>query len=254
MGNINFQYWQDLPVTGGTFIGFSTEAAFAALRVERQVYRKLYLGVSGALARATTTYDIPTYFPDSVRFDTVNLNSLGYQLNYDVRDHQLNPYKGFNIEYKNNFYRDWMNNPNNFNKYELTYNHYYKLKNECHILATRVKASIAEGDVPFQSQNVVGQDDIRGYTSGRYRNNQIYTMQAEYRWRFYKNLGMVGFFGLASAVSHIGDIPTTELLPGIGAGFRYLVIPSERINVGIDVAAGKNDWGLYFRIGEAFGR
>ncbi len=33
-----------------------------------------------------------------------------------------------------------------------------------------------------------------------------------------------------------------------------LMIPKERINVGVDVALGKDDWGLYFRIGEEFGR
>ncbi len=30
------------------------------------------------------------------------------------------------------------------------------------------------------------------------------------------------------------------------------MIPSRNINVGIDGALGKEDWGIYFRIGEAF--
>ena len=49
------------------------------------------------------------------------------------------------------------------------------------------------GDVPFQGQNVVGQDDIRGYSSGKYRDNQAYVIQAEYRWRFYKKFEWWGF-------------------------------------------------------------
>ena len=147
-----------------------------------------------------------------------------------------------------------MGNYDNFNKYQLTYNHYFTIKNDRNILAARVKAAIASGEVPFQAQNVVGQDDIRGYTSGKYRANQIYTLQAEYRWRFCKKLGMVGFFGLASAVESVDQIPRSEFLPGIGAGLRYMMIPSERINVGVDAAVGKDDWGIYFRIGEAFGR
>jgi len=44
------------------------------------------------------------------------------------------------------------------------------------------------------------------------------------------------------------------LLPGAGAGIRFMAIESEKINIGIDVAVGKDDWGLYFRIGEAFGK
>ena len=253
-GNINFQYWQDIPIIGGQFIGFSTEAIFGVVEVQRKLYNKLYGGVSVTYAKASTEFDIPDFFPDSLKNDERMLNNLGYLFNYDVREHQLNPYGGFNVEFKNYFYREWMGGDDNFNKYYLTYNHYYKIKNERNIIATRVKTAISTGSVPFQGQNVVGGDDIRGYTSGKYRANQIYALQAEYRWRFYKDFGMVGFFGIASAVDKIADIPQSSILPGIGAGFRYMMISKERINVGVDVAVGKDDWGIYFRIGEAFGR
>ncbi len=32
------------------------------------------------------------------------------------------------------------------------------------------------------------------------------------------------------------------------------MIPSSTSSIGMDVAVGKDDWGLYFRIGEAFTR
>lgn len=253
-GRINYQYWQELPITSGMFIAFGTEAKFAMTRVERKVYKQLYAGLTGVYSVAQTKFDIPDFFPDSLKTDNRNMNNLGYRLNYDNREHQINPYGGFNVEFKNQYYRNWMGSDNNFEAIQITYNHYYKIKNERNILATRINASIATGDVPFQGQNVVGRDDIRGYSSGKHRNNQIYSIQAEYRWRFYKNLGMVSFLGFASAVERIGDIPNEILLPGAGIGFRYLAIPKERINIGIDVAKGKDDWGLYFRIGESFGR
>jgi len=253
LGNINYQFWQELPVGGG-YIGFGTKATFAMARIERKVYKKLYFGINGVLSTAETYFDLPDFFPDSLKYDKRSMNNIGYLLNYDMRDHQINPYGGYNIEFKNNFYRDWLNSGNNFEKYDFTYNHYYKIKNDRNILATRVHASIAAGDVPFQGQSVVGQDDIRGYSSGKYRNNQVYAVQAEYRWRFYKKFGMVGFFGVASAVDKAGDIFSSELLPGAGFGLRYLMIEKERINIGLDVAKGRGDWGLYFRIGESFGR
>lgn len=254
LGNINFQFWQEIPVIGGDYIAFNTEATFALLRVERRVYKKLYAGINLVYAKTKTEFDVPDFVPDSLRYDNRNMNNLGYLFNYDKRDHQINPYKGFNLEFKNSFFREWMNSDNNFEKYELTYNHYYTIKNEKNVLATRVKAAVSAGDVPFQGQTVVGQDDIRGYSSGKYRDNQVYAIQAEYRWRFYKKLGMVGFMGLATAVETISDIPQSELLPGVGVGFRYLLLASERVNIGFDVAVGKDDWGMYFRIGESFGR
>ncbi len=254
LGNFNYQYWQDLPFNGGTFIDFGTGADFAFLQVERKVYKELYIGVTSVLNKAKTTFDLPDFFPPELKNDERNMNNIGYLINFDRREHQINPYGGYNVEFKNSFYRSWLKSGNDFENFEFTYNHYYKITDERHILATRVKAKIATGDVPFQGQSVVGQDDIRGYSSGRYRDNQVYAMQAEYRWRFYKRLGMVGFAGIASAVDQFGDIFQSELLPGAGVGFRYMMIEKERINVGIDVAKGKGDWGLYFRIGESFGR
>lgn len=254
MGTINFQYWQDIPIIGGQYIGFSTDAKFALLQVERRIYEKLYGGVNTTITKAKTVFDLPDIIPEDLRTDERYLNNIGYLLNYDIREHQMNPYGGFNVEFKNNFFRESFGGADDFNKYELTYNHYYMLGNEKKILATRIKSTIATGSVPFQGENVVGRDDIRGYSSGKYRANQVYTMQAEYRWNFYNKLGMVAFAGVASAVDKMNQIPTTELLPGIGLGFRYLMISKERINVGIDIAKGKDDWGMYFRIGEAFGR
>jgi hypothetical protein len=210
--------------------------------------------VEGIYSEAETDFDLPDFFPDELKNQRINLSNIGYLLNFDKREHQRNPYGGYNIEFKNNFYRSWIGSGADFESYKITYNHYYKIKNEKNILATRVYSAIAVGDVPFQGENVVGRDDIRGYSNGKHRDNQVYAVQAEYRWRFYKKFGMVGFVGVASAVENLPDIFDEELLPGAGVGIRYLMIPKERINIGIDVAKGKDDWGLYFRIGESFGR
>ena len=43
-----------------------------------------------------------------------------------------------------------------------------------------------------------------------------------------------------------------RLLPGGGVGIRFTAFADNNMNVGLDVAAGRGDWGMYFRIGEAF--
>ena len=62
----------------------------------------------------------------------------------------------------------------------------------------------------------------------------------------------VGFVGVATILDAINDEDSGKLLPGIGIGYRFTVIPEEHFNVGLDVAVGLDDWGLYFRLGEAF--
>jgi hypothetical protein len=64
----------------------------------------------------------------------------------------------------------------------------------------------------------------------------------------------VSFGGVATAINTSSDLQFSNMLPAVGAGIRFLAIPSSKINIGIDVAVGKEDWGLYIRIGEAFTR
>ena len=65
---------------------------------------------------------------------------------------------------------------------------------------------------------------------------------------------MVAFGGVAVATDDFQGTNYSGLLPAIGVGVRFKAIKSKNINIGIDVAKGVNDWGLYFRIGEAFTR
>jgi outer membrane translocation and assembly module TamA len=160
------------------------------------------------------------------------------------------------LNFKNQFYRSWVGSDYEFVRYLVTYNQFFKLgKTEGkHVLVARATMNIATGDVPFEGQTVVGGDDIRGYSQGKYRNDQVYTLQTEYRLNFYRKWGLVAFAGLATAVANFSDIPDTQLLPGVGAGVRFRMLPSEKVNIGVDVGVGRGDYSLTFRIGEAFGR
>ena len=253
-GNINYQYFQDIPLFGGGFIGFNTKADFALLKIERRVIGKLYAGVLGIYGNSKTVFDLPDFIPPDLVTDYRSMNSLGYTLAFDNRDDQINPYKGYNLYLRNNFYRDWIGSDDKFEMYSFTYNHFVPIGSEKNIIAARIHASIASGDVPFQGQNVVGQDDIRGYTEGKYRNNQVYAAQVEFRHRFQGKFGMVGFVGAATAIEKISDFNKGPFLPGGGIGIRYMAIEKQRVNIGIDAALGKDDWGIYFRIGESFSR
>jgi len=255
-GNINFQYYQEISSMGtGGFVDFNTNMNFAYGEVKRKVYKKFYAGGFGCISMAKTTYDIPNPITGQDIVDKRSMNNIGYILSYDTRDNQMNPYKGFKFNWKHSFFEEWLGSGNDFGKLNLAFTKFLTLnENIKKILVIRATTTISYGDVPFQGQNVVSGDDIRGYTNGRYRNNVLYATQAEYRWNFYKKWGAVGFLGMATVTDKVTDLNGMPFLPGAGLGIRYKMIPSERINVGIDVAAGKDDWGIYFRIGDTFSR
>jgi hypothetical protein len=256
VSDINFQFYLEDPTAStGNFYDYTTKATLAIFQVQRNIYKRIYLGPTGSYIKSTTTFgDGGTAGGDSVTKS--HLNNIGYIITNDTRNHVQYPVRGMFLNFKNQFYRDWVGSDFQFERYLLTYNQFFKLtKNtEQKVLAVRATINVAAGDVPFEGQTVVGGDDIRGYSQGQYRADQVYTVQAEYRWNFYKRWGMVAFAGVASAVEKLGDIPDSELLPGGGVGIRFKMLPAQKINIGIDGAVGKGDYSITFRIGESFGR
>ena len=257
IADVNFQFYlEDGGSSVGNFYNYSTKANFAVLQVQRNIFKRIYVGPIGTFNNSTTTFfDLPgTSGKDSVTKS--KLNNIGYIISNDTRDHVQYPTRGMFLTFKNQFFSSWVGSNYKFEKYILTYNQFFKLskKDDKHLLAMRAYLNIADGDVPFEGQTVVGGEDIRGYSQGEYRNNQVYTLQGEYRWNFYKRWGMVAFAGVASAVAKFSDIPSSVILPGVGAGLRFRMLPHERINIGIDAGVGKGDYSITFRIGETFGR
>jgi outer membrane protein assembly factor BamA len=165
----------------------------------------------------------------------------------------MQPLTGFNGKLNTTSFLENLGNTSNYTNINLQYNRYFK-QGERNTIALRFYAQAAVGDVPFAAQNVVGRDDLRGYSNGKYRANQVYDVQTEYRHWFREKWGYVAFGGVATAINNANDISLNKTLPAVGAGIRFLAVPKARISVGVDVAAGKDDWGVYFRIGEAFGR
>jgi len=254
--DINFQFYLEDPTAStGNFYDYSTKANLLVLQVQRNIFKRLYFGPTTSFIKSTTSFG----FPDASGHDSASkskLNNIGYVITNDTRNHVQSPSRGMFLNFKNQFYRSWVGSDFEFERYILTYNQFFKLtkKDEKQVLAVRASINIATGDVPFEGQSVVGSDDIRGYSQGKYRNDQVYALQAEYRWNFYKRWGMVAFAGVASAVEKLSDIPDNDLLPGVGAGLRFKMLPAEKINIGIDGAVGKGDYSITFRIGESFGR
>ncbi|MGB5172105.1 MAG: hypothetical protein WBN11_07280 [Eudoraea sp.] len=53
--------------------------------------------------------------------------------------------------------------------------------------------------MPFDGyQNYGIRNSLRGYAVGKYKGKNMVAAQAEYRWRFYKKWGMLGFAGIGS--------------------------------------------------------
>lgn len=244
-GNYNFQFFIDYPVSG--WIPYSTEMTFAFIQLQRRIYRTLYGGISYVFLDFTTSVDA---LPDSLR---QTLHGIGLDLDLDQRSSVYYPRRGFETKAKYFTYPSALGNETTSSKLQLEHNHFFPVRQNTDVVAARVFVGLGLGDLSFNQQFIVGQGtDIRGYTQGAYRGSYMLAVHGEYRWNFHPRLGAVGFAAVATVFDAINEEDDGKLLPGVGTGFRVTVDKETRMNVGMEIAAGLDDWGIYFRIGESF--
>lgn len=259
VGSIEFQTfvdWSDIigelppgilpPDLNGTFVDFNNVFAFLYSEFVVNVYKDYYVGGNFLVSNTKTTFDLPTNPKDDQ-----TLLGFGFNIEKDSRNNQFAPVSGNNGKLVTNHFLENLGSTSSYSNFNFQFNQYYPLK-EKNTIMWRLNAQVASGDVPFSGQNVVGRDDLRGYSNGKNRANQVYDAQTEYRHWLNSKWGFVAFGGVATAVNNLGDLSFNGLLPAAGAGIRFAALPKSNINIGIDAAIGKEDWGVYFRIGEAF--
>ena len=245
-GSINFKFYLDAPLSG--FINYNTQANFLFGEVQRRVFKNLYAGINYTFTKFDTRFD--TELP--INPDETSLHGIGIKLAFDDRDDVYYPRKGNFTEADFISYPEVLKNDFVSNKIEVKHNMYFSIREDSDVLAGRLYGGIGIGDLSFEQQFIVGRQDIRGYTQGAYRGDQLLAIQGEYRWNFHDKLSAVGFAGIATVFDSINEDDNGLLLPGIGTGIRYNIFPKYHMNAGIDIAAGKDDWGIYFKVGEAF--
>jgi outer membrane protein assembly factor BamA len=242
VGNLNFQYYQT--VTGseeGGFENYNSMSRFFFAKVMRKVTGRFYAGGFISMKHSKTSFDDK---PDSTL--AVDANGFGPSLLIDSRNNIYSPRKGWQVAMDYTFNPKWTGSDSLFSTLRAYANWYVSLGQKT-VLASRISGVASIGSVPFSGQHTVGGRDIRGYSDGKYRGNQVFAAQTELRWKFYRRWGAVFFTGLAFT-----EQPASGVLPAAGIGIRFLAIRAQNINIGIDGALGKGDTGIYFRINEAF--
>jgi outer membrane translocation and assembly module TamA len=108
--------------------------------------------------------------------------------------------------------------------------------------------------VPLRSlASFGGNNSMRGYYDGRYRDKDQLVFQAEYRIPVYGKWGVVVFGSTGDVSSKFTDYTFGDLKYSYGAGIRFAISKKEKLNLRLDYGIGQgNNNGLYFQLGEAF--
>ena len=245
LGTMNSQFLQSGAMH--QFINFQTGADFFKLEVKRRLLEDIYGGVNYLYTNFNNEYDFETPVEEEVE-----LQGLGLVFIWDKRDDVYYPRSGHKLLSTFTAYPKFMGNTEVSNQLTLQYNWYIPKRDNKDVWSFRAYSGFGLGDVAFNNLLVFGGTDLRGYSQGEYRGKQLLAAQTEYRYQLGKKMGLVAFAGLGSVFGSNVESNDGTVLPSIGIGYRYLAFSKQKMNVGLDLAVGKDDWGVYFRIGEAF--
>lgn len=113
-------------------------------------------------------------------------------------------------------------------------------------------------DIPFYLLPQMGNDEImRGYYTGRFRENNLIAAQAELRYRYNNRFGAVVFGGGGQVFSN-REFALGNLKPSFGVGGRYFFDPEKGLSMRLDYGIGekraneKRQTGFYISLAEAF--
>ena len=238
----------------GISIPINQEGWAAGIRGLRRIKGDWYVGLQYWFLRMTSTLDVSTAgvdLPPLIELDS-QVAGLGVMIEYDSRDNRFNPTSGRFLNATWNDSEEAIGSDFDFSSSKIDFNIYHELK-PSKVIAGRATLCMTPGDAPFYALCKFGMGvDLRGYVGGRFRDETMATVQAEYRWRFYKNLGMVAFAGVGEVAESWSDYNFGDLLPSAGVGLRFKLSKTTDFNLSVDYAVGKDSDAWYFYVGESF--
>ncbi|WP_455196723.1 BamA/TamA family outer membrane protein [Kaarinaea lacus] len=179
---------------------------------------------------------------------------FGFIASYDSRDHTRYPSNGIQSEISLDFVPEWLGSKEGYRVLQMFANHYQKLQPD-HILALRAYGRFTPSGTPYVGLSTLGQrSDLRGYTAGEKVAENLISTQAEYRWMFKPQWGVVGFGGVATLYDgSMSNIDSDNIYFSGGLGLRYVLHKENRVNFRVDFAWGEDDdSGYYVSMMEAF--
>ena len=258
LADVNLKYYGQGPIAAerDLFIVLNENGYAAMLQVQKEVSENLFLGAKGVYLDVTTSIhrDEPL-FPDAEiprpEFDA-KLAQVGPIVSYDLRDNSLNTQNGLLLSASLMFADDAIGSDFNYDKFVAAANIYRQLRPGT-VIAGRASMCRVSGGAPFFDMCMFGaSSDLRGYDSGKFRDDASWATQVEVRQHLFGKFGVVGFAGIGGTADELTDFDEMEILQSVGVGLRFMPVKSANTNVRIDYAWGEDGGALYISVGEAF--
>ena len=181
------------------------------------------------------------------------VSGVGAFINWDTRDNVYYPTAGSFHTASVRVYGSALGSDFDFAKYVVDVRWYASLSRKL-VFAVQGLFDASTGVVPFQKMAALGGENIlRGYYYGRYRDRYGAVAQVELRARLFWRVGAAAFAGAGNVAGGLDDFDRDTIRYSGGVGVRYIFDKSEGMNLRLDFGWGKDgSTGMYITAMEAF--
>ncbi len=222
-----------------------------------RIQAKFFAGISTYLSHVQkVAFDEPERVNELAPFlgsESNRIVGLGPSLLWDYRNDAFSPTRGW---YANAYYRRHfagLGSTFNYGEQFLDLRKYFPL-DEKNLIAVQAIGQFTQGSVPFHDLPRLGGPSImRGYVQGRFRDQQLWSAQTEYRRDLGRFLVAAAFLSAGGVAPTIKDFSAATTRYGGGAGLRILINRKMNLYTRLDFAVTSDrTTGFYFRIFDAF--
>jgi outer membrane protein assembly factor BamA len=224
-------------------------------RVWRRVSGNLFAGLSYYYSHTQHLRldEEPTSYETLPGSAGSRVSGLGPTLLADYRNNPFSPTRGWYAEWAMQAYGGALGSQYRYTEHLLDLRRYLRLPGRS-VLGLQAVGQFTAGTVPLlELPRLGGPNIMRGFVLGRYRERQLWSAQAEYRYPLNRFL-VAAAFGSAGGVAHSFsgfDFDDTRYAGGLG--MRALLNRKKNLYARFDLARNSNGTSnFYFRVMDAF--
>ncbi len=174
---------------------------------------------------------------------------------YDWRDNPGGPRRGGNYLAEFSDFSDVRRHAYSFDELHLEVQQYIGFFNQRRVIALRGRLMATDPHagnlVPFYLQPTLGgSDDLRGYRSFRFYDNNSVVLNGEYRWEVFSGLDMALFVDAGQVFDRWQQINLNSLYTDYGFGFRFNV--RNDVFLRLDTGFSREGFAVWFKFNNIF--
>jgi hypothetical protein len=175
---------------------------------------------------------------------------------FDYRDQPGNARSGGLWRASYGAWNDRELNQFDFGRFDAEAAHFIPIFDKKRVFALRAVVSYVNNDpdnrVPFYFLPYIGgSESVRSYREFRYRDENAFFFNIEYRWEAFSGLDMAIFYDKGEVAEDWQDIDFRELKTAYGVGFRFNTFKSVFLRLDIGTGGGEGTR-IFFKFGPAF--